>query len=178
MDWFLESEEALLQLFNNITRLSELRGGIIGLWALIESSLDQANNYAWLYSQKSISKVVPLSLRYKVQLFEQIHTEVEPLIPLKDQAGIVLAHIRAHLDDRHWMAHGYYLPHKSTADCWLLTKGEFLPDGSFRLLERRFTKDELESIQMDIVRLAVEVERYARLVSEQIREHGMGNGSG
>jgi hypothetical protein len=169
----LESYESAKLFYENVNELNRERGAIIGIWAAVESALDHANKYAWHYTDKSISKVVPQNLRWKIEVFEQVHLEVPPLAPLREQADELLSDIKRLFEERHWMAHGYLLPEKSDPDGWMLTKGEFLRDGGYNLLERRFSKAELSAIRDDVLDLSLKVARYASAVARQIGEHGV-----
>jgi len=76
--------ESELDLGPDNWELDRRRGAIIALWAAIESAIDKSNHFGWLYSRKSISKVVPQSLRWKIQLFEKINRDLLPFESLRE----------------------------------------------------------------------------------------------
>ena len=159
----------------HIIEFDKHRGSILGVWAGLEGAIDQANHYAWHYSRKSVSKVVPQSLRWKLKLFEAIHTKLIPLEPLREAAEVLVVGIKHRLDDRHWLAHGCILPRRCDPESWTLQKNEFLKDGSLALLHRRFTPNELTEISLDVARLAIKVSSYGDALLTQICEHPIDN---
>lgn len=166
-------------LYPQIKAFDTLRGTILHLWAGVESSMDQANHYAWHYSGKTVSKAVPQSLRWKVELFEGIHTSVLPFEALKSKADALLPQIKALFEDRHWMAHGMMLPKKCDAETWLLMKHEFVRgDGGLKVHERRFTRPEMEDIRMRLVALGMEMASYLDALLNEFMNHRLNDGDG
>ena len=141
---------------------------IIGFWAAFESSIDRANSLAWRYSDKSISKVVPQSLRWKLQTFERIHKKLLPFSDLRTQASAILRDMNELKDDRHWLAHGGMIATKSGGDGWTLEKTVFQTDGSVTFERRRFTKDEMSAITRKVQKLGLKVARYTNTVAWKI----------
>lgn len=154
------------------------RGAILSLWAAIESSIDRANHYGWLYSKKTVSQVVPQNLRWKIQTFKKINRDLLPFEPLREAAAELLDWIERRYDDRHWMAHGYLLPWECGKDSWGFVKHEFLGNGSIKDLNRTFTRDELVEITNDLCQLAWAMGHYSRHLAEQVLKHAPDNESG
>jgi hypothetical protein len=146
------------------------RGQIIAIWASIESTLDSANASAWRYSDKTISKVVPQSLRWKIELFERIHRDLIPFTDLRGQAVELVKLIKARQDDRHWLVHGVYRPIGKVADGWTLKKGEFRSDGNMVFVERTFTQAEMVELRRDLMSLGVKITRYSLLMAARLRK--------
>jgi hypothetical protein len=140
------------------------RGTIIAVWAAVETSMDLANSYAWELSERKISKVVPISLRWKLQMFEQIHRDTMPLDNLRRQAAALLERISSLQDDRHWLVHGIIAPHYSMSDGWILKKGDFQRDGSVKFVDKHFTAKHLERIEVESMKLSLQMARYAASV--------------
>ena len=72
---------------------------------------------------------------------------------------------------RHWMAHGYVIPWKSTEESWHFIKHEFQADGSIKDLERFFTMDELLAITSDLTKLAMAFAAYVQILAGEAEKH-------
>lgn len=137
---------------------------------MIESSIDMANTYAWIQSNKTVSKAVPLSLRWKIELFARIHRDVPELHHLRHQAEEIVPLIKELEEDRHWMAHGMLMARESKPGSWLLKKGVFLPDGDFKIATRRFTRADLSKIQNRLIVLGAKVTTYSFAIAAKMRK--------
>lgn len=157
----------------HVERFHYERGRIIGLWAGIESGLDEANVTAWHYSDRKISKVVPQTLRWKLDLFERIHRELLPFAQLRREATAIVKAIKARQDDRNWLAHGMFGPVGRVADGWHLKKVKYLPNGDTDTEARCFTAAEMKAIRHDLTRLSGRVIRYSVALRRQLEKHAL-----
>jgi hypothetical protein len=155
----------------NMAWFDRLRGGIIALWAAIESSIDQANHYGWLYSNKSVSKVVPQGLRWKIQTFKKVNRDLLPFEPLRERAAELLDWVERRYEDRHWMAHGYFTAWAPDGEGVQLVKHEFLSDGTIKDSDRTFAFDDLSAIYYDLLELGGSFASYNQALAEQIQNH-------
>ena len=103
------------------------RGKILTLWAAIEQAIDNANSIAGELSGRTVSKVVPQSFRWKVQLFEALHKKVAPFYGLADMADAIILRLKAQKPLRDLMAHGLLHPSEPK---WTFTLTDFEKDGS------------------------------------------------
>lgn len=155
----------------DMAELDRRRGAIIALWAGIESAIDKSNHYGWLYSKKTVSKIVPQSLRWKIQLFQKINRDLLPFAALREKAADLLDWVERRYEDRHWMAHGYVVPWLSSKHSWHFLKHEFQQDGSIKDLQRTFTRDELLAISSDLSKLTMDFAVYLTVLVEEIEKH-------
>jgi hypothetical protein len=156
---------------SHIQEFDQHRGAILGTWAGIEISIDQANRYAWHYSKRSVSKVVPQGLRWKLRLFADVHTKLLPFETLKETATDLLASLNDLFEVRHWMAHGFLMPQACGEMDWYLVKSEFAKDGDAPIEERRFTFDELLEFRRQLTELATRMAHYDYALRDKVGEH-------
>jgi hypothetical protein len=149
------------------------RGAVVGQWANIESSVDQANHYGWRFSREIVGNVVPQSLRWKKQTFEKLHVKSLPFLPLREQATRILAAIEAHEEDRHFLVHGYWDGEDDGG--WLLKKHVFERDGSVSVVKCRYTHDELLDLQVELTKLVNQMTAYLNALIAQIEKHPLHN---
>jgi hypothetical protein len=161
-----------------IHEIDRRRGGILSLWAGIESSIDKANHYGWLYSDKSVSKVVPVGLQRKIDTFKKINRDLLPFGPLRASAVGLMDWLDKRYEDRHWMAHGFLIPWDCKDGSWHFVKHEFLRDGSIKDLHRTFTRDELVTITNDLCELGFTFGIYGQALAEQVKKHPPNNKGG
>jgi len=132
------------------------RGKILTLWATIEQAIDTANSIAWELSGRTVSKVVPQSFRWKIQLFKALHKKVAPFYGLADIANAIILKLEAQKPLRDLMAHGLLHPNQPK---WTFTLTTFEKDGSLGsvttcIATKRFQlcEDELLAICGDILK--------------------------
>ena len=146
-------------------------------WAALESCLDQANHYGWKYSRRTISHKLPRNFSGKVQLFEKLHLKSLPFAPLKVDARALVKRLNSHLETRHFLVHGY-LESSDIEGGWTLCKHFFEPDGSISRSHRRFTRDELSALNVDLTDLIKQATRYVNALVGQADKHGPHDPSG
>ncbi len=161
--------------FAHMEHFSYKRGQVMTMWSVIESHIDLANQAAWHYSDKTVSKVVPISLRWKIGLFKQIHRDLLPFQDLREQAADLVRLVKARQEDRHWFAHGCLVPRKSKPGSWLLSKGTLQADGDLVFEERRFTVAEVTQLVGDLTSIGVKFSGYAVQVLAQLNKHPSDN---
>jgi len=88
------------------------RGEILTLWAAIEQSIDAANSIAWELLGRTVSKVVPQSFRWKIQLFKALHKKVSPFYGLANMANAIILRLEVQKPLRDLMAHGLLHPNQ------------------------------------------------------------------
>lgn len=102
------------------------RGEILTLWAAIEQSIDAANSIAWELLGRTVSKVVPQSFRWKIQLFKALHKKVSPFYGLANMANAIILRLEVQKPLRDLMAHGLLHPNQPK---WTFTLTIFERDG-------------------------------------------------
>lgn len=148
------------------------RGRVISHWAGVESCIDQANHFAWLYSKKEVSDKVPVGLSRKLNLFEKVNRDLLPFEPLREDAARLLERVKALMDDRHWMAHGFLDPRAFTETAWNLKKHEFPKNtGGLELLSRFFTEGEVNTLCVNVREVCADFTRYSHTLIAQVHMH-------
>lgn len=153
------------------TNFDAERGAAVALWAGIESSIDQANHLAWVYTGGSVSKVVPQNFGWKVETFRKLHRDIAPFKELAAEGTSILARLNARIEDRHFLVHGYNVPNERDREGWTLRKHVFRKDGGLDILERRFSRTELASVRSDLLDLAEECARYLHALDLKVDKH-------
>lgn len=157
----------------NLDNFSRHRGRFISLWATLESGMDKANYYAWIYSDHAVAAAVPVSLSRKITLFKRVNRDLLPFEPLKEQAASLIERVDDLVEDRHWMAHGYVYPRKCTKGSWLLIRHGFLREtGGLIDLERTFTDDDMLALSKKVVNLTNDFADYINALAAQVVKHG------
>lgn len=136
------------------------RGRVVASWAGIESALDQANYTGWLWTKRAVSNVVPVSFGRKVALFRKLHREVPQFIAVSEDGTALIDRIMTHLEDRHFLVHGYNVPDENDRTGWKVRRHIFSADG-FETVERRFALEELITLSRELSDIVDQAVRYS-----------------
>jgi hypothetical protein len=167
---FLNWRRARIEKFR-LQQFDTLRARVINGWAIIEMIINQANHYAWRYTKKEISAVVPLNLGRKLELFKRIHRKVIPFQPLQESADELSRLLDGAYEVRHWLAHGVLQADSPDLNSWTLRKDQFNKDGSITNVERTFTIKELTRFLLDLSDLANKMTVYCYALADQVEKH-------
>lgn len=135
------------------------RGRVVASWAGLESSLDQANHLGWRWTKRAVSKAVPISFNRKVALFRKLHREVPQFVAVSEDGTALIERILTHLEDRHFLVHGYNAPDEDDRAGWKVRRHIFGADG-FDTVERRYTLEQLKALNRELTDIIDQAVRY------------------
>jgi len=110
-----------------------------------------------------------VSLTRKLELFKDVNRDLLPFEPLRATASDLLSRIKALMDDRHWMAHGYLQPSECTDAVWVLHKHEFPKEtGGLAIKKRTFTRAEVIELRWTLISLVNDMADYVNALAIQV----------